>query len=154
MARTPVASVFPRSDLLRLIQIERLGPLLRLFPPGSDLPRPIQIKRLGPRDTALRSRACVPGPPVSAQSPWRWARLVSAPSPSVADAPSPLASDRLPMRAALAVRSQPSIRDRVVQTPTRVDLVLAFRSGSDRSLSSPSPTPLPLGPAGQLALTR
>jgi hypothetical protein len=91
----PLLRLFsPRSGLLYPIQIEWLGPLLRLFSSGSDLPRSIQIERLRPRDTASRSRACVPGPPVSAQSPWRWARLVSAPSPSVADAPGPLASAR------------------------------------------------------------
>jgi hypothetical protein len=114
MARTPVASVFPWSDLLR----------------------PIQIERLGPWDTTSRTRACIPGPPVSAQSPWCWARAVSVLFSPVADAPGPLVSARSPACAPLAVRSQPSVRDRVVRTPTRVDLVLALQSGSDRSLSS------------------
>jgi hypothetical protein len=44
--------LFPKSDLLRPIQIERLGPRVplraRLFA-RSDLLLPIQIKRLGPR---------------------------------------------------------------------------------------------------------
>jgi hypothetical protein len=50
--------MFPRSNLLRPIQIERLRPRVplraRLFP-QSDLLRPIQIERLGPR-VPLRAR--------------------------------------------------------------------------------------------------
>jgi hypothetical protein len=50
--------LFPRSNLLRPIQIERLGPRVplhaRLFP-RSDLLRLIQIERLGPR-VPLRAR--------------------------------------------------------------------------------------------------
>jgi hypothetical protein len=57
----------------------------RLFSPWSDPLRPIQIERLRSRIT-LRARApCPAGPPVSTQTPWRWARSVSALSPSVAD---------------------------------------------------------------------
>ena len=53
--------------------------------PRSDLLRSIQIERLRSRIT-LRARApCPAGPPVSTQTPWRWARSVSALSPSVAD---------------------------------------------------------------------
>jgi hypothetical protein len=66
--------------------------------PRSDHPRPILIAR--PRSRVpLRARApCAPGPPVSAHVPWRWARSVSALSPSVADAPGPPVSTRPPAR--------------------------------------------------------
>jgi hypothetical protein len=54
------------------------------------------------RDTASRTRALRPGPSVSACVPWRWARSVSALSPSVADAPGPPISARPLARAPLA----------------------------------------------------
>jgi hypothetical protein len=46
--------LFPRSDPLRPIQIERLGPRVLLHAclfPWSDFPRPILIERLGPLRT-------------------------------------------------------------------------------------------------------
>jgi hypothetical protein len=67
-------------------------------PPWSDPIRPILIAR--PRSRIpLRARApCALGPPVNAHVPWRWARSVSAPSPSVADIPWP-ACQHSPTRA-------------------------------------------------------
>jgi hypothetical protein len=53
--------LFPRSDPLRPIRIERLGPRVplraRLFP-RSDFPRPILIKRLGPLRTPSDPSLC------------------------------------------------------------------------------------------------
>jgi hypothetical protein len=69
----------------------------------SPLPGLIPSVRSGSHDPdhgiPLRARApCTPSPPVSAQVPWRWARSVSALSPSVADAPIPPVSTRPPAR--------------------------------------------------------
>jgi hypothetical protein len=81
-----------------------------LFFPWSDPLRPIQIERLRSRIT-LRARAPWRlGPPVSAQTPWRWARSVSALSLSIADTPWPTCQ-RSPARArALGRRSNLSRR--------------------------------------------
>jgi hypothetical protein len=69
------------------------------IPPRSDPLRPIFIAWPRSRDTASRSRAWRPGLPVSAQASWRWARSVSAPSPSAADTSGPLVNARPPARA-------------------------------------------------------
>jgi hypothetical protein len=65
----------------------------------------VRSRSHGPdRGILLRARApCAPGPHISAQVPWRWARSVSAPSPSVADAPGPPVSARPPARAPSAL---------------------------------------------------
>jgi hypothetical protein len=115
--RHPQPSVSPWPDALRPIQIERLGPCCPQpsVSPWCDPLRRIRIERLGPRIT-LRTRVpWRPGPPVSAQVLWRWARSVSAPSPSTADAPGPLINARPPPR-----------------VPSTVDLISAvgFRSDS------------------------
>jgi hypothetical protein len=75
------------------------APPVAVHPPQSDPLRPILIARLRSR-VPLRARApCAPGPPVSAQVPWHWARSVSALSPSVADAPGQPVRTRPPTRA-------------------------------------------------------
>jgi hypothetical protein len=79
--------------------VERSGAARSRSPPRSDLSRLILIARPRLRDTASRTRALRPGPSVSARVPWRWARSVSAPSTSIADAPSPPISARPPVRA-------------------------------------------------------
>jgi hypothetical protein len=77
-----------RSDFPRTILIERLRP------PRTP-PRPILIERLGPPRTHVAVRSPL----------WRWARFVSALSPSVANTPCP-ACQRSPARArALGRRS-------------------------------------------------
>jgi hypothetical protein len=100
--------LFPRSDPLHPIQIERLGPrvplrarapdaLARLsappttaHPSRSDFPRPILIERLGPPQSDLDRTSRTPSDPCSRLFPlWRWARSVSALSPSVTDTPCP-----------------------------------------------------------------
>jgi hypothetical protein len=92
--RTRALRPWPASDPLRLILFAR---------PGLRVP--------------LRARTpCALGPPISAQTLWRWARSVSVLSPSVADTPWP-ASQRSPARACVS---------------SAVDLILAvgFRSDS------------------------
>jgi hypothetical protein len=89
----------------------------RLFSPWSDPLHLhlIQIERLISRKM-LRARApCRPSPPVSAQTPWRWARSVSALSRSVADTLWP-ACQRLPARA---------------RAPSAADLISAVGFRSD-----------------------
>jgi hypothetical protein len=91
---------FPRSDPLRSILIEQLGPRVllraRLFP-RSDFPRPILIEQFGPLRTPsdlppsdLDRMIQTPSDPCSRLFPlWRWTRSVSALSPSDADTPCP-----------------------------------------------------------------
>jgi hypothetical protein len=127
---TARSRLFPRSDPLRPIQIERLGPRVPLHarapdalsrlsappaaanPSQSDFPRPILIERLGPPRTPsdppsdLDRTARTPSDPCSRLFPlWHWARSISALYPSIADTPCP-ACQRSPARArALGRRS-------------------------------------------------
>jgi hypothetical protein len=52
-----------------------------ISPPGFDLHRPIQIARPRSQDTASRTRALRPDPPVGRLCPWHRARPVSLASP-------------------------------------------------------------------------
>jgi hypothetical protein len=62
----------------------------RSTPPRSDPLLPTLIAWPRSRiSLRARTRLHPPGPPISAQVPWRWARSVSAPSPSIADTPWP-----------------------------------------------------------------
>jgi hypothetical protein len=70
----------------------------RLFSPWSDPLRPIWTERLRSRITLRTGAPCRPGPPVIAQTLWRWACSVSALFPSVADTPW-TACQRSPARA-------------------------------------------------------
>jgi hypothetical protein len=79
--RHPQPLALPGLTFPRPILIERFGPL-------RTPPRPIWIERLGPLRTLVA--VCFPL--------WRWARSVSALSPSVADTPYPTCQ-RSPARA-------------------------------------------------------
>jgi hypothetical protein len=93
--------LFPRSDLLRPIQIERLRPRIPLCAclfHWSDPLRPIQIERLGPWDTASRTRALTPWPACQRPNPLALGPLGQRALPPVADTPWP-AYQRSPARA-------------------------------------------------------
>jgi hypothetical protein len=116
---TPATPDPPSSRLPQLRRPHRRREEQRLpqpiNPPPSDRLRPILIARPGPR-VPLRARApCALGPPVSAQTPWRWARSVSVVSPSVAGTPWP-ACQRSPARA---------------RAPSATDLISAIGFRSD-----------------------
>jgi hypothetical protein len=84
--------LFPRSDPLRPIQIERPGPHVRLTPwPASQRhPQPLILLGLIFSPSDLDRTARTPSDPCSHPFPlWRWARSVSALSPSIADTPCP-----------------------------------------------------------------
>jgi hypothetical protein len=84
--------LFPWSDLLHPIQIERLGPRVplhaRLFPWYDPL-HLIQIERLGPRDTASRTRALMLWPACQRPNPLALGPLGQHALPPVADTPWP-----------------------------------------------------------------
>jgi hypothetical protein len=67
----------------------------RLFFSRTDPLRLILIAWPGLRVSLRAHTPCALGPPVSAQVLWRWARSVSAPSPSAADASGPTCQPRL-----------------------------------------------------------
>jgi hypothetical protein len=87
--------LFPRSDLLRPIQIERLRPRvpLCLFH-WSDPLRPIQIERLGPWDTASRTRALTLRPACQRPNPLALGPLGQRALPLLLTLPGPPISAR------------------------------------------------------------
>jgi hypothetical protein len=73
------AMATPEPPYLALTPTPATSPSQPLTLPCFDLPCPISITQPRSRDTASRTRAPRPDPPVSACASWRWAQPVSPP---------------------------------------------------------------------------